>query len=258
MNTYILSVLEREIKKAIDSFTALPWLPDAIFMNDAAVIQSKLGVVFDSYLKIFKNIAFIPSDIEIKTYSFRVSLTETVFPVDDIEEIYLEVMEEINKDKSFRVLRILQHRVADDYFSLFAGISVVGACGENVQFILTKFSIPKSLIRIVPKDSIYLHRLIDEYERDHPSSLPDYVLSKAISYRQFSKDCKNYLEDTFYQYYIKLKILTASGDIIFTDKSLKEIAYTNHFNNYVHMYRVFLKYHLNFEEIPRIFKLSPN
>lgn len=78
---------------------------------------------------------------------------------------------------------------------------------------------------------------------------------KEISFNKLQRDSKSYWGDTFYSHYIKMKILGAIEEILFTSNTLKEIALSQKFGKYSTLYKTFKRYGIDLTKISRFSKV---
>ncbi|QIH34474.1 hypothetical protein [Sphingobacterium sp. DR205] len=255
MNTYLLSQVEKVVKDSIEEFSKLPWIFPAFHTSQIDVLQLQLNKLMDYYIGFFQKTGFLPKEMDLFKSSCVIERRIKDFKKPKQDEIltgFSFVIDQISDNVRNRIVPIhLQYSKASN-FALLTGIAATDPCGKNIIFMLHEFVIPKMIINIIPRDLVYIHRLLEGYQTKVEPSLQEYVASFNKNYKQLQKDCKVYLEDTFYQFYMKLKMIGANRDILFTDKTLKEVAYNNRFNDYLNMYRVFSQhYKISLVDIPR-------
>lgn len=255
MNTYLLALVERTIKEAIGEFAKLTWVSPAFHTNKIDVIQLQLNKLMDYYIEFFQKTGFLPKDLELLKKSCVIVRRIKDFKKPKDDEILLGlsfVMEEIADNFKNRIVPIHTQYPKTHNFALLTGIAATDSYGKTITFLLHEFVIPEILINIIPKDLDYIVRLLNLYDKKLGTSLKEFVSSFNRNYKQFQKDCKFYLEDTFYQFYIKLKMIGANLDILFSDRTMKEVAYNNQFGDYLNLYRLFNQhYKISLDEIPR-------
>ena len=255
MNTYLLSKVEGSVKEAVEEFTKLPWIDGALTIYEVDLFEVQLNRLIDYYILFFQKIGFLPLEMQLfrSSYIFKKKIKE--FKSSSPNYLitgFSNVIEAMSNNYSSRIIPINLHYSKENDFSLITGIAITDSCGKNITFILHEFAIPKILININPRNLIYIQRCLEEYSAKFQKSLEDFVASLNKNYKQFQKDCKIYLEDTFYQFFMKLKMIKANHDILFTNMTLKEVAYKNQFTDYLNMYRLFTKrYQISLDEIPR-------
>ncbi|WP_454045099.1 hypothetical protein [Chryseobacterium sp. Marseille-Q8038] len=255
MNTYLLSQVEKTVKESIEEFAKLPWISSAFHTNQIDILQLQLNKLMDYYIDFFQKTGFLPKELDLFKSSCIIERRIKDFKKPKNDEILLGfsfVVDQISDNIKNRIVPIHLQYSKTSNFALLTGIAATDPCGKNIVFMLHEFAIPKMIINIIPRDLVYIQRLLEGYQTKVEPSLQEYVASFNKNYKQFQKDCKVYLEDTFYQFYMKLKMIGANRDLFFTEKTKKEVAYNNQFNDYLNMYRVFSKhYKISLDDIPR-------
>ncbi|ASE62026.1 AraC family transcriptional regulator [Chryseobacterium indologenes] len=255
MNTYLLSKVEGSVREAVEEFTILPWIDSALQIYEIDLFEVQLNRLIDYYVLFFQKIGFLPKEMQLFRSSYILKKRIKEFNSSSSNDFitgFINVIEAMSNDYSSRIIPINLHYSKKNDFSLITGIAVTDPCGKNITFLLHEFAIPRILININPRDLIYIQRCLEEYNTKFQKSLEGFVASLNKNYKQFQKDCKIYLEDTFYQFFMKLKMIRANHDILFTNMTLKEVAYNNQFSDYLNLYRLFTqRYQISLDEIPR-------
>lgn len=255
MNMFILSKVEGSVKQAVEEFAILPWIDPALQIYETDLFENQLKRLIDYYTFFFQKIGFLPKEMHLFKSSYILKKKIKEFKPsssDNFIKGFLYIIEEMANDFSSRIIPINLHYSKKSNFSLITGIAVTDPCGKNITFILHEFMIPRSLINISPRDLIYIQRCLEQYNSKVQKSLEKFVASLNKNYKQFQKDCKMYLEDTFYQFFMKLKMINANQDILFTNMTMKEVAYNNNLSDYLNLYRLFtVRYQISLDEIPR-------
>lgn len=255
MNTFLLSKVEASVKQSVEEFAILPWIKPALQIHQTDLFETQLSRLMDYYVFFFQQIGFLPREMHLLRSSYVLKKQIKEFKPSSKDELvvaFLDIIEELGADYTSRIIPINLNCSRKANFSLITGIAVTDPSGTNITFMLHEFSMPRGLINISPRDLIYIQRCLDEFNSKVQKSLDEFVRSINRNYKQFQKDCKIYLEDTFYQFLMKLKMMNASNDILFTNMTLKEVAYNNQFNGYLNLYRVFSQRHrIPLDQIPR-------
>ncbi|AZA84523.1 hypothetical protein H3Z85_00535 [Chryseobacterium indologenes] len=255
MNTYLLALVESTLKDAIEEFSKLHWVSPAFHANKIDVIQLQLNKLMDYYIEFFQKTGFLPKDLDLVKKSCLIERRIKDFDKAQEDEILSGlsfVIEEIEDDVKNRIIPIHTQYPKTHNLALLTGIAATDSYGKTIRFLLHEFEIPRILIDIIAQDLDYIGRLLDLYDAKVRSSLKDFVTSFNRNYKKFQKDCKIYLEDTFYQFYIKLKMIGANRDILFSDMNKKEIAYNNQFGDYLNLYRIYNQhYKIVLDDLPR-------
>jgi len=135
----------------------------------------------------------------------------------------------------------------------YSGIALVEDADQSAEFFLNELSFNTFSIRYSSKNLHYLDRLFEGDKILETVSPRKLASDLGKNYNQFQTDCRDHFGDTFHQFQNKMKMLDALCDVLFTNYSLKEIAYRNNFFNYNSMYILFRKkYEFPIDSIPRL------
>lgn len=255
MNTYLLSWVENTVKDAIVEFSNLPWVCPALHIVQIDHLKNQLNKLMEYYLMFFQKTGFLPKELQLRKHSFILKKHIDEILSDTNNELYVSLsllINQVSPDLKTRIIPVHLQYIKNSNFTLITGIGATNPLGEIITFMLHEFSIPRKVIDIIPRDLCYIQNLLEDYSQGTQQSLKDFVVSFNKNYKQFQKDCKIYLEDSFYQFFMKLKMIGVNKDIIFTEQSFKEVAYNNQLGDYLNLYRLFnLRYQIPLTEIPR-------
>lgn len=257
MNFYLVFYIDKILEEAMVRFAKS--LKHSMFYydhNGFIFLYTKKMIGF--YETFFKQIGFLPSG-----YSYYKSELLTEISMDDQD--ILESDRLLKRLVSILDFKGLQFSMSKDSvfpvhvhcstkkeIRLVTGMAILERRSTTVRFVLHELCIPKHLIKPTPRYLKYLDKLLEHYTNSEKKSINELLQLIDRNYNQFQKDCKAYFGDTFYQFYIKKKMIDAVGDIMFSELSLKEIAHRNDFLDYNNMYKVFKKYEaLPLVDIPR-------
>lgn len=260
MNFYLVFYIDKILEEAMVRFAKS--LKHSMFYydhNGFIFLLTKKMIGF--YETFFKQIGFLA-----RGYSYYKSelLTEISLDVKDILESdrllkrlvsiggLSDLELPIQKDK---LLPVHIRCSTKTEIHLVTGMAVLEKGSSTVRFVLHELGVPKHLIATTPRHLQYLHKALELYPTGGQQSVKALLEHQGRNYNQFQRDCKGYFGDTFYQFYIKKKMIDAVGDIMFSGLSLKEIAHKNGFLDYNNMYKLFKKYKaLPLADIPRFSK----
>lgn len=249
MNVYKISLMDAMAKLNITVFCELNFVKSAVYFSDLQEISMRLKGASDFYYSFFQKIEFLPVGAFMMNYVGHydfIKVSNHTGPVSRILNT-LDAKELTSKD----VLPFHMRYTDEDSMHLITGLARLESKTDGF-FHLVDLCLPNKLIRKVPQRIAYVGDILDSYDRDHKQSLRDIVRLEGYNYNQFQRDCKDYFGDTFYSFLLKLKMMEAVADIIFTERSLKEIAFKNKFLDYANMYKTFVRYGLNLSKIPRL------
>lgn len=248
MNLYIISLLEAMIQKKLLAFSMLNIVKSAVYLCDLQKLAIKLSIVADFYLDLLQKIDFLHTQISKKNQ----------FGPFDLHNVHLDttvknVLDKLKQEKIAPLVAapVYLYCTGERHIHFVEGL--VRFETENTGYgFLINLSIVKNEIKDIPHNSSYVIDIMKSYDTGEKFNLRDLMRSKGLNYNQFQKDCKFCFGDTFYSFLLKLKMLEAASDIIFTPKSLKEIAFNNKFLDYGNMYKTFVRYGINPSLIPRL------
>lgn len=236
-------------KLNISVFCDLSFVKSAVYFSDLQEISMRLKSITDFYYSFFQKIEFLPLGALMMNHVVHHDFIKSSKYADPVSRILnkLDAKELTSKD----VLPIHMRYADEGSMHLIIGVARMESKPDGFLH-LVDLCLPKKLIRKVPQRIAYVGDILESYDRDHKQSLREIVRLKGYNYNLFQRDCKDYFGDTFYSFLLKLKMMEAVADIIFTERSLKEIAFKNKFLDYPNMYKTFVRYGLNLSKIPRL------
>lgn len=239
------------IQDKLFAFSLLNIVKSAVYLCDLQQLAIKLGNVADFYLDFLQKIDFLPAE----------SFKKNLFGPFDLHDKNLDptiekVLNKMTQEKIVPLVAVPVHLYyTDEKLIHFVGGLVRFENEDSGYAFLVDLSIAKSDIKHIPQNSSYVIDIIKSYDDGEKLALRDLVRSKGLNYNQFQKDCKICFGDTFYSFLLKLRLMEAAADIIYTPKSLKEIAFNNKFLDYGNMYKTFVRCGINPKQIPRLANL---
>lgn len=243
-------------------FSKFPRGQSTFYYNQDKLLLRHTREIVNFYMKFFREIGFLP-------------LNHTYYKGKLVREVNLEKKEILESDAiSKKLLAIGKIKkketpfLQDDILPihlrcstveailLLTGVAVFEKGNNTARFILHEFSVARNLINPTPHYLQYLHKFLGQYvQNEGKQSIGKLLNHYEKNYHQFQKDCKQYFEDTFYQFYNKMRMIDCVKDILFSVLSLKEIAHKNGLTDYNGMYKIFKKYDkLPLHGIPRFSK----
>lgn len=251
MNLFLISLLDTMVERNIEMFCRMDFVKSALYLSDLGEVSARLQTVADFYFRFLHQIAFLRAGI------FKVDFVPDLKAIMKNTDHHLhKIFGDLeNKNLNNYDIYPVHLRYSDqEAVHLVAGIMKIEE--RKVTFLhLVDLHIPKNLINTIPSNISYVREIFVHYEIDSKQSVRDLVKSMGYNYNQFQKDCKFFLEDTFYSFIQKKKSIEAAGDIIFTRMSFKEVAFKNRFVDYPNMYKTFSKYGVSLTDIPRLANL---
>ncbi|WP_312299169.1 hypothetical protein [Chryseobacterium sp.] len=262
MHIYQLAIIDQKLKEAMAKFSLLP-VHTSIF--DAALFEQLLDdsrVLIKTYISLLKSIEILPE--ENHYYKRHFLIKHTVFGTEADGSIYPDYLTAIqnlvlphlvsDSPDNRQIFPIHIHFTTSTEVYLFSGIGLYKEDESIVYSLLHEMSMPVNYISYASHAKCnYLLNIFYAEEYNERQSIHTLYPRYNISYRQFRKDCKICLGTTFYNFYMKMKMLDVLDDIMLTNLSLKEIAHKNNFSSYIAMHQLFKrKYNFPLYIIPRI------
>lgn len=261
MNIYIISLLDAMIQKNIIAFSHLESVKSMKYLANQMLLSEQLSVVSGFYLNFLKRLRFLP----IGAYKYNLN---GHYDLDKAETDNRAILETIQKIKENELncddMVPIHLRYSDKSNFHFVAGMVRMQDRLSGDFHLVDLFLPKELINGTPGNLSYVREILDSYtiEMAHKKhgnsrgSIVEYVTSQGYYYNKFLQDCKLYFGDTFYSFTLKRRMIEAANDIVFSEKSLKVIAFKNGFDGYKTMYKAFDRYQIPLPDIPRLVYLS--
>lgn len=260
MNFYLVFYIDKILEEAMVRFAKS--LKHSMFYydhNGFIFLLTKKMIGF--YERFFKQIGFLTGG-----YGYYKSELLTGISLDDKDILesdrllkrlvsidgLLNIELPIKKDK---LLAVHIHYSTKTEIHLVTGMAVLEKGTATVRFVLHELGIPKHFLKPTPQHLKYLNKVMENYTAGDQESVKELLKPLDRNYNQFQKDCKAYYGGTFYEFYTKKRMVNVVGDIMFSQLTLKEVAYNNGFSSYDTMYKSFAKYDgLVLADIPRFFK----
>lgn len=251
MNLYIIALLEALIQEKLFAFSLLNIVKSAVYICDLQQLAIKLNSVADFYLDFLQKIDFLPAESIKKNLFGPFKLNDR-----ELDPTIEKVLNKMLQEKIILLEAVPIHLFYTEEKVVHFVSGFVRFEREDLGYVfLIDLIISKSLIHNIPSNARYVIDIIESYELGPKQPLRELVRSKGLNYNQFQKDCKICFGDTFYSFLLKLKLMEAFSDIIYTPMSLKEIAFKNKFLDYGNMYKTFVRYRINPTQIPRLANL---
>jgi len=249
MNVYIISLLDAMAAQNITIFCNLNFVKSAVFFSDFRELSKQLKSVADFYYRFLTKVEFLPMQSLMMEHIGNFDFTD----LSKYNPTVTQVFSKLNQQGiALNDILPIHLRYTDECnMHLVTGVAYVGNHKDGFLHLLD-LSLSKNLIKNFPYSVTYVREMLESYQRADKTSIKDFVNDQGYCYNQFLRDCKIYFGDTFYSFILKLKMMDAIGDIIFTRLSLKEIAFKNKFLDYSNMYKTFVRYGLTLNDVPRL------
>ena len=233
-------------------FCNLNFVKSAALFSDFQELSIRFKSVTDFYFQFLNKLEFLPFGARKSDYFGHYDFRNLT----GYEQTVNQALTKINENKPFNddVIPIHARYTDSDYLHLVVGLARAGINSKGYLH-LVDLCLPKSQIMHVPSNVTYVKDILGSYNIGEKQTVKEFVESKGYNYNHFQRHCKACFGDSFYSFRMKLNIMEAIGDIIFTAWSLKEVAFRNKFLDYANMYKSFRSHGLNVKNVPRLANL---
>lgn len=261
MNTYHLDLLQKHLKKALERYCEIcDSSPERKYFSDETVLSQTKKIV-QHYIALFQSLHFLDQHTEyyhkgfIFTYEQKeehvVSDGEYAEITKLLTEAYQRITSPISKERFFLPIHVQQ--ISAEEIQVFIGVVTKKEQHYTISIVTHHAIYPRPPASIGNNRYRYLLKIMEIYDPDLHGTLEAFVNGKGLTYRQISKDSSVFFGSSFYQHYLKIKMIPVLEDLMLSTLSYKEIAYKNGFTSYHQLYTLFHKtYHFPFHRIPRI------
>ncbi|WP_431609257.1 helix-turn-helix domain-containing protein [Chryseobacterium sp. 'Rf worker isolate 10'] len=262
MHIQLLNILDKKFEDSVAKYARLPFqttmlnanLYTHILNNNAVMLKNRINFLhavglIPMYNGYYKREVLIYHDLK----DFQSRSNKTI-DAEALKTIQQTIAGHITRadDQQNTVIPIFQHYSSSSELLLLTGISILDKESSTAVSLLHELGMPISMVEFTIYTPVYLTQLLDLYQKDTSLSVQRLATMFGKSYKQIQKDSKLYFGTTLYNFFLKLKMLDTIDDLMFTDLSLKEIAFKNNFADYCSMYKLFNKqYNFPLQQIPR-------
>ncbi|WP_426477493.1 helix-turn-helix domain-containing protein [Chryseobacterium sp. CBSDS_008] len=251
MNFYIVSLLDAMAEQNISTFCNLNFVKSAVFFSDLQALSIRLKTVADYYFNFLKKLEILPDEVLKEEY---IGHYDNLY-IKGHEPTVTQIMQKINQEKPFTNDILPIHLRYTDLVNMHLVVGIARAEDRRNGYLhAIDLCLPKDLIKNVPANVLYVKDILDSYSVQK-QTVKDFVESQGYNYSHFQRHCKICFGDAFYSFRLKKNMVDAVGDIVFTDLSLKEVAFKNNFLDYANMYKAFDRHKLSLTNIPRLANL---
>ncbi|WP_309880664.1 AraC family transcriptional regulator [Chryseobacterium rhizosphaerae] len=236
----------------ISIFCNLNFVKSAVFFSDLQELSIRLKTVSDYYFNFITKLELLPDQVLKKEY---IGHYDNLY-IKGHEPTVAHIMQNVNQKKTYNNEVLPIHLRYTDPLKMHLVVGIARPEDRRNGYLhAIDLCLPKDLIRNVPANVLYVKDILDSYTTGQKQTVKDFVESKGYNYSHFQRDCKICFGDAFYSFRLKMNMMNAVGDIIFTDLSLKEIAFKNNFLDYANMYKAFVRHEVSLTCIPRLANL---
>ncbi|WP_295677698.1 hypothetical protein [Epilithonimonas vandammei] len=239
MNIGILKIADDKIEEAFNLFSELPFEDSVYSLLLLKKIMEESREMLSFYIDFFKTI--FPD--------FLINLQSSNYYSNE-EKIPFSLKSSFQKDytRFLQVVRTLH--VSKQKLTFQIGFKIDHI--DNPVYLLHTVILTTQNIDFKNHRFKYLNKILVQALNEETFSIKN---ESEINYRQFLKDSKDYYGSSHQAFVLKMKMVNAIRDIMFTNLTLKEIAFKNNFSSYIAMYNAFHKTNfLNLSKIPRYCK----
>ena len=252
MNFYIVSLLDAMAERNIDLFCNLNFVKSAVFFSDLQELSIRLKTVADYYFNFFKRLEILPDEVTKEEY---IGHYDNLY-IKGHEPTVTQNLQKVNQTQPFYNDILPIHLRYTDTINMHLVVGIARPDDRRNGYLhAIDLCMPKNLIRNVSSNVLYVKDIFDSYSNNQKQTVKDFIESKGYNYSHFQRDCKICFGDAFYSFRLKKNMMDAVGDVIFTDLSLKEIAFKNNFLDYANMYKAFVRHKVSVTRIPRLANL---
>lgn len=261
MTTYHLDLLEKYLSRAMELYCELceSSTERKYLSNETLLLQTR--EIIHQYLSLFQTLHFLDKETVYYrkgfVFTYRDGQAEEPVPPDFsaiiklVTESYERRRGALPQSRFFLPIHVQQ--VDTDEIQIFICTVTKEEQHYRISIVVHETAFPKPPASIANNRYRYLIKLMDTYEADENGSLEQFVNSHGLSYRQVQSDSRKLFGSTFYHHYLKIKMIPALEDLLFSTLSYKQIAYKNGFSSYHQLYTQFHKtYRFPFYTVPRL------
>jgi AraC-like DNA-binding protein len=253
MNIFLLSLLDKSIGGAMVRLSLLPVQFPILSPKHQQILVGLTEKVLNTYIAFFQSVGVIPSGFEYAKKTIVKKFNSSDFINENLNCIEKKLINLIKTPIITSVIPVNVRLNRSGFLLWYTGVGILEGTDQSSEFFLHEFSISTMAIRYSSGSLHYLDKLLQDDNISESVSPRKLAAKSGKNYNQFQKDCRNHFGDTFHQFHNKMKMLDVVTDVLFTNFSLKEIAYRNHFFNYNSMYILFRKkYKFPIDSIPRL------
>ncbi|MBS0027214.1 helix-turn-helix domain-containing protein [Chitinophaga sp. 22321] len=266
MHVQLIAILDRKLEDSVLKYSRLPFHTTALNSNLYSQILHNGAIMLKNRLDFLNAVNLIP--VYNRYYKQEVliyhnlkgsqSRLDKIIEGEALTAIQQTITDHLKRtdDQQNRVIPIFQHYSSSTDLMLLTGISILDKESSTAVSLIHQLGMPLSMVEFTIYKPVYLTQLLDIYQKKTDLSVKALATMFGKSYKQVQKDSKLYFGTTLYNFVLKLKMLDTIDDLMFTDLTLKEIAFKNNFADYGSMYKLFSKqYNFPLQQIPRFLTL---
>ncbi len=261
MNTYHLDLLVKHLKNALQRYCELcDSSPERKYYSDETVLSQTKEIV-QHYIRLFQALHFLDEQTEYYQHGFifnyeekedQITVNEAYAEIVKLlTEAYQRVAASVVKERFFLPIHVQQSKEED--IQIFIGVVTKKRYHYTISIVTHHTVYPRPPASIGNKRYEYLLKMIETYDPEIHGTSESFVESEGLTYRKISSDSTVFFGSSFYQHYLKIKMIPVLEDLMLSTLSYKQIAYKNGFTSYHQLYTLFHRtYHFPFHRIHRI------
>lgn len=256
MNVHSIILFDTLMDQSMERFSKLSFVKTAVYTHNIEYLAKKVAYITELYADCFTNFGWLPKDTLFYKRILQGNI-DSFLDQNQVDASVSQILEYLPEKETMEEHFALPFHIHFTVFPNFCFVSGIIWKDDlkRVFICLSECSIPKDMITIPPGRFAYLSDLLEQYDSLKNPRLKDWISEKELSIQKIQKDSKKYWGDNFYKYYLKLKIIKAVGEVLFTSKTLEGIAVCHNFVKYSNMYRAFKRHRIELSKISRLAKI---
>jgi len=256
MNVNTIMLFDKVMDQSMDRFSKLIFVKKEVYTHNVEYLASKVSYITELYTDCFANFGWLSRDMQFYKRILQGNIHSSS-ELNQNDSSVSKIIEYLPEQETMKENFPMAFHV---HFTVLPNLCYVSGIIwkddlRRVFISLSECSIPSDIIIIPQGPFEYLPELLEEFDSIKSHQLRDWINEKELSIHKIQKHAKKYWGDSFYSYYLKMKMIEAIDDILFTSKTLKEIAVSHNFVKYNNMYRTFKRYHIDLAKISRFSKI---
>ncbi|WP_089998100.1 hypothetical protein [Chryseobacterium taichungense] len=256
MNANTIQLFDKLMDQSVARFAELPGIKTAVYTDNTSHIGEMVSYITQLYVDCFKHFGWLKTEIPFynRVLCGNSGSFAKLVPKDSVLSQLFEYLPEDGSKIAQSPVAFHRHFVILPDFYSVSGLLWINSA-QQLFMCLSECSVIRDTVIISPGRYAYLSELLEQYDSLLNPSIEEWTKEKEISYHKVLRDSKLYWGDPFYSHYLKMKILGAIEEVLFTTNTLKEIAINQKFGKYSLLYKTFKRYGIDLAKIPRFSKI---
>jgi len=256
MNAHTIQLFDKIMEQSMVRLAELSVVKTAVYTDNTSRIGEIVSYITRFYVDCFKHFGWLPKEIPFYNRILcgnSESFTKLISKDPVLSQLFEYLPEDGSKITHSPTALHMHFVILPDFYSV-SGL-LWGNSAQQLFMCLSECSVIRDTVKIPSGRYTYLSELLEQYDSLLNPSLKEWIKEKEISFNKVLRDSKSYWGDTFYSHYLKMKILGAIEEILFTTNTLKEIAINQKFGKYLMLYKTFKRYNIDLSNISRFAKM---